>query len=289
MKELENKDIFTGVITQNCEAHWYLYEENKKRKVPTSLICDKDKKFPNKSACFSGLSDSLNKTKNCIYNVINLNKLDILSKDTIIKYLKLLKKYKIIPYYISKKCLDKNTKKFKVILSYRKFTPTQLYICLSMLRNMQEFPSFVENLVHLCYNKEVDFWQAMTLSSIAHINGTGHHFLSYNKCMYGGVKVPTKITEKISINQMIQLRHFISNFKKYDKRSLDKSFTFWNCTDLIKKSFSQKIQYYIPINDLGNKHILNMVYSNSNKVIKQEWKLYNKEKKHEKNIKLDKK
>lgn len=291
MSKLTNKDVFNKVKVNDNSVLFATYNFKNPKIVPNKLS-DKIKDCEVKqSVCFASILRNLkNSNHNMAYITINTKDGKYkLNNDIIKRWLKITKRYKMLPYYITPKCFSKN--KIKTHLVLENLPPSLIFIYLSVLRYPRENPSFVKKVIHLYDNKELNFWSAFVLASYVHVTNTGHHISSYIKLnVYSDYKTkPADVTEEIDISTMIGLQRMINNPKKYDSRITTKlknnkwivtNDTIFYCAEKLDNIIESN-KYTVPIKDLTLPRVVQMVNSTNKKELDHEFNLYKKEKKVE--------
>lgn len=145
-------------------------------------------------------------------------------------WIRLNKKYKLLPPYIGMK----NLKDCIFVFDINDCAISQLYMYLSTVRLLREGSGFVKAVIYLVNECKMNFYVAYILASKICVDFPGHHITDYTRD-YGRNCDPNTI--KIPIKLIIGLRRYTINPNRYDKRKVKDhtNNSIWNCTNTIRE------------------------------------------------------
>jgi len=263
--------------TSKYNVEYHLFRERCKS-LGTTLTIPKDPKNKKgavslKYVCFSGLMATFTADKKRLNRICYKPKVHkTLKAKDVKRWIDIAKSARLLPPYVEFEHLK------KTFLLRCNISPSLLYVYLCSLRDLEEEPDFVR-ISSYFIEQGMDLHAAVVTASTMAINNSGHHYLnlraSYQERPVKSVNVP--------INVVLQLKKFLRNPSTYDKRS---------CTFLIGKNYSesmfsaQKIIHgisvpvtaNIPILDLFNENVVEMLSSHKKDSIKKYYDKYRKKK-----------
>jgi len=124
-----------------------------------------------------------------------------------------------------------------------------LYVCLTSLRMIREFPKFVENMLMLNKESEIDFYLAWLISSKISV-GNGCHNIVPNDCY--GIMFEIKNIH-LPIQTAYSLKRFIKKIISSGKSKGLYSGNYWGINNKLKYSYTSLSNLNISINKLLKK------------------------------------
>lgn len=275
----KNMIIDIAYIHNNQNVTYAIYSE-KGKKIDIkqiSSILDKTNKNSyklNHAACFSGLVDAIKYVKNPNRLVYFLNKSEItsnLNMTEISNYIKLCKKYQILPKYINKYMIEN----YCPIIKYEEPNKSLLYIYLCALRMLQEYPAFPKVLVLLVNKYKLDFHVAWEVASMYYVSNTGHNFVSYYSTYYNKLNLSDLF---ISIRWICGFKKYMIDPDKYDKNrfvniSTNSHSAAFNASYLINGLYDTNLK--IKVSDILNKDISKIIECKNDTELKEYFKNLN--------------
>lgn len=271
-------------------VEYYLYEDGRTSEDGTPYIPkDPEKEFKatkRTGVCFSGLISNIRREKcNRIYYHMTQTKdaKDLLSDGEGLAWVELVRKHGMLPKHIEPAQAVENG---IIVLDLTDYTPSQLYIYLSIFRYLREEPVFVKAMVYLAVEKGMDFYAAFLLASKKCIQYSGHHVIYTYRNYYRDVS-DLEQTE-IPLNTIIGLRRFVQDPAEYDKRKVckksdDGGYGSFKCNDSIRKVENswQGLTHGLVPRDLFRPLIEEAIYAESNTEAKEHLDKFRKEKEKE--------
>ena len=191
----------------------------------------------------------------------------LLSIEECIRWIQLTKECKLLPDYVDENLIEmfdtpiktgperinspyaqKASGKGTVVFDLTDLTQAQLYLYISTLRNLREYPGFVRTALYLIDRCKMNFYAAYVFASYIAINTVGHHTIRAYR-PYGAIKqeinskngghgkAKTKLSDVEAVNAdmswMIGLQRFTKNPKEHDKNLVYKCTTSFQCNSII--------------------------------------------------------
>ena len=170
------------------KVRFYLWHEPGMEK---GVHCPKDlKKIAQDSgdqACFASFlsivsnsrktkrEDGKRATFNRVYYAPQLR----VTKEQASRWIEISKKAGLLPYYINAQSIEDGfVLKFGYLHS--EVPPSLIYIYLSMLRHMNEYPGLVRVVLYLVDECKLNIYAAMVLASVTMCGNCGHNFIGYH-------------------------------------------------------------------------------------------------------------
>lgn len=279
-------------------TNYHIFRTDEVQKIPSYLPNEPMETTSNNTACYSGLLGRLKLEKiddkpcNRVYTRIELfppwNKKQYpLTYEDQCAWIKLAKKFKLLPYYVTHKVLVKSkddlafANELRMTINLDGINFVQLYIYLATLRNLKDEPGFVKALLYLYYEIKMNFYAAYVLSLHLNNPNSGHSVVSASDSFYCNSKpVPYALTDKINLKRMIGLHRFLIEPKAYDTRTFNNIAKagnwYWECDLTIAKTVQNiaEKEAVVNIKDLFNKHIIKAIMSLDDKSFKKEMKRF---------------
>lgn len=240
-------------------VQYFTYYDHRTRRrssiyIPENALIEFNAKYNSNTACFAGFSNEIGsyyKATNNPYNKIDNTKKPMPNrvyyllnpnsngrpKPTLTEkyaWLRLCKEHKLLPEYVA----PTTVRKGYVVFDISNIPPSLLYVYLNMMRVIVEYPAFVKSMVYLVNKLKMNFFAAFIYASRLFITNNGHHIINANRGYYGYNQKANKFldAEDIEIHWMRNLRIYIENPTKYDKRNIYKVCqSRWNCYNTIEQ------------------------------------------------------
>lgn len=251
-----------------------------------SIIPDNIKKLTAscmvKDVCFAQLHTLLENTKaNRLYyklkvlskgEVRELQRINLLKPQERVKWIRLAKRYKLLPPYINENAVKKDTAEF--IIDIEKLTPSLMYVYLSVIRHIREDPALPRAVLFFVNNLRMNFYAAYAFASKLTIDCTGHHIINvqryygefsqkYDEKLGASVSVvnsPSLLDgPKLSLCYPIGLQRLVNNPKKYDERTVTKGYIRFGCANKIEGI--SNINTQVTFQELFDKNIKAVIMS----------------------------
>ena len=234
----------SNIITDQSRSGSYnvryaLYYDGRRRRknsiyIPENLKSEFGVDFVSNRACFAGFRGELGSyynpdpyTKRSNKNVPIPNRIyyipDMKStgspKPTLTEmytWIRLCKQHKLLPEYVAPSVVSKG----RVVFDITETSPSLLYLYLSMIRSVSEYPAFVKATVYLTSKKKVNFFAAFVYASKLYITNSGHHVLNTSRA-YNSNKSSLLSLKGIEVNLMRNLKLYAENPTKYDNRRIN--------------------------------------------------------------------
>lgn len=231
--------IDSSIINHNhCSGpynvRYMLYYDSKPRGKDSIYISKEPAKehgmpFNSNTACFAGVSREMSSyTQPTPYdnkprqNIPIPNRLHFklgpasgtpkLSATERYAWLRLCKEYKLLPNYVAPSTVTKKN----VVFDISEISPALLYVYLSMMRAIVEYPGFVKAIVYLVNKLKMNYYAAFVYASKMYITNTGHHIMTPNR----DYKQKAHSMSNIEAHLMINLRRFIDDPSEFDSRHI---------------------------------------------------------------------
>lgn len=224
---------------------WFCYFEGKKfdpdKRINYKEVPSENKStFEERSVCFSGLIDRINKRQDSHpkskYNrlfckSIYRSKSTFLTSEQVEEWIELSKKHKMLPEYIKADHINQSE---SIVFNISELLPPMLYIYLCTYRNIYEHPGFTIIVSYLIHEFDMNYYIAYVVASkLCFIYGKGHHPI-YTTAFYGKPKKQFSEIE-IPVKDMIGLCRFVSNPGDYIKTNNAEGFNCGYTIDHITK------------------------------------------------------
>jgi hypothetical protein len=232
--------------------------------------------------CFGGLPDlvkKINDANRLIYHIeIPPDSYSRMTDDQRSGWIKLLKKHKMLPNYVSENAvhllneeISKGTSYKKKIVKAEGFylldivdaPQSMVYIWLTLLRSQREnygIPIVTQFLV----SKNMDFYLALCFGHCCGSGGAGHAILDFTNgpLRYARYEYESETFPKflIPIHKVNGLVRFLRDPCRYDTRLL-KNGGGWKCYPIINNVNKSKKRIAIDIVDAFNEHIIKAVHA----------------------------
>lgn len=257
MKEviLDSEMLSTDFRDGNYDVSYALYYDSTPRRknsiyIPKDLGTDLKAHKNSNHACFAGMRGMLQEYVNpgpyCKTHRLNIPmpnrvcyKMNFntagkpkLSKTERYAWLRICKKYKLLPSYVVPSTVITG----QVVFDMHGISPSLLYFYLTMMRAIVEYPAFVKAMVYLSEKTEMNFYAAFVFASRIYISNYGHHVISPNEHYGSGTNSKDIANMKgIEFHLMSGLRKYTQDPRKYDKRPISElQNTYWKCSDTIR-------------------------------------------------------
>jgi len=259
------------------DVKYHLFRTNKATKYITLNYVENLKKKQSLSGevCFSkiryGIPKAYNALAYCLTD-INLQQLHYLTAAEIKKWLKLCKKFKLIGEDVSIKFGAQHP---YVIIKFDNYTKNQLYVYVSAIRYLVEWPTFVRTILTF-YDVGLPFYSAFVAASRLTVDNTVHHIINVTR--YYGERTRTHkdlYNCVLPLAVPIALKLFVSDFHKYDKTDVyEGKFT---CMSAINEICSQidSVKTEVTLKELFTGELKNLVNAETKKEMDCYLELYN--------------
>jgi len=165
--------------------------------------------------CFASLRTNVKKGDNRIMYFVQKQCMpEPLSMIKRITWIKMAVKNKLLPEYI----LDQNLEGDRFVIKLDDISPSLLYVYLSTIRNVQENPRFVKNVVTLVKTYKMDYVSAFVTASKFNLGNSWHSIIGEGKSYGSGTSSNINNMKNISISLIICLKRYIEDPIKHDKR-----------------------------------------------------------------------
>jgi len=282
MKKLsKNKCYFENQHINNYEVKFALYNEQKYNDEEIY----KEVMTLNNHACYSAFWRKVSKNSTHIYTILKQDvKKNRLSKTETMLWIKLCKRYDLLPKYVKNKdCYLKDKDgliRFRLKLNITKKPQARIYLYLDSFRHLREDPGFIKAIIYLHRDCGINFYAAYILSSHLNIVGTGHHALKVDNTVYSSVNKPninkdkiTNLDSEMNLKMVRSFYKYIHEKKKYNgkDKKIGVDAKTWDCNTKIAKLTD--IDLVIRLKYLKDERVISIIEEKDCKKAKQ---LYNK-------------
>lgn len=213
-------------------VEYYLWNEDKRfdGSDPEKTLSElkKEKIQSRTSICFGGTLNTISGSRNSkkpynrmLYVMTEDKSATVkLTKEEKRDWIALSKKNKMLPRYMPVHDLEyyKKSSIPMVLPLGENSVVALLYVYLSQLRYLREYPGYVRSVLHLHQEHDIDFVAAFVAASMVSVDYTVHHYLSYYR-RYGQNPDINK-EQNIPLHVIAGLKRFLRDPGKYDTRKL---------------------------------------------------------------------
>lgn len=230
----------------------------------------KDYKIPVKArrrVCYGTLSSAIknfrkNNGKHPNRLITIFKRTNRLSSQEKKEWINLCVKYKMLPKYMSDKVIDKEA---FIIKLDNHITPSQIFLYLSVAREIWKDPGLVKTILYLVNEKHINFYVAFVAASRFCLQGTSAHctWVSRNY-----IDKDANMNSTIPLHVAIGLKRFASNPKRYDNRK------FVGSSSLFQTSYhiiycTNDIRCFVPLKSMFNNNINKVVNARTDEKAKE--------------------
>lgn len=190
------------------------------------------------------------------------------TKQQATRWIELAKSVGLLPYYIQLQDIE-NGFVLKFGYLHSEVPPSLIYIYLSMLRHLNEYPGLVRAVLYLVDECKLDVHVAMVFASVVMCSNAGHNFVEY----YDYVSLGDIGSIRVPLRMAIAVKRFIDNPVKYDDRKCCKAKAF-DVFYRMNAAVSGLPAYMVKAEDLDNTHIIAAIKAKNDKEIKKHMAAY---------------
>jgi len=275
----------------NYKVQYFTYYDHRTRKrksiyIPKEGLKEFKAKYNSNTACFAGFRNELgsySKVYNDPYNKADRTRMPMPNrvyylldpnpggypKPTLTEkyaWLRLCKEYKLLPEYV----VPSTVRKGCVVFDISETSPSLLYTYLSMMRAIVEYPAFVKATVYLVNKLGMNFYAAFVYASILYVTNSGHHIINPYRAYYNVPRDKILSQNDMEIHWMRNLRLYVDNPSKYDKRDIYKVGNGgWNCYNTIDRISNFRAK--ICVRDLFKEELASVIYSDTDEEARQHY------------------
>lgn len=212
------------------------------------------------------------------------------TKEEAVKWIKLAVKAQLLPSYVQSEHLDSHfVLKFGSTKDAR-VSPSLMYIYLTMLRHLEEYPDLVRIAVYLVTTHQMNIYAAILLGSKFGCGNSNHNFVDYSWAyqagfgytsseMYGN-DVQKVGASRIPLRLIIAMRRFVQDPHQYDDRICCRT-TAWEVFHRINAAVVNLPIMIVQAKYLTNEHLVAAMEADTDAEIKQHFAAFEAESKGE--------
>jgi len=190
------------------------HEKGDNIKVMTDAELKKKNIAIKKNICYAGLKNEVKPKHNRLMYFIQKEHMpEGLPMIKRIAWIKLAVRNKLLPKYILKQNLEGD----RFVIKIDNISPSLLYVYLSTIRNVQENPRFVKNVLILHKTYKMDYASAFVVASKFNLRNSWHSIIGIGKDYTNSSNINQM--KNIPVHIIRSLHLYMKNPEKHDKRA----------------------------------------------------------------------